>query len=214
MSTRLSQTRFERRCYSPDLKTEVIQAYNNMPEGQPNKPDAGKSDAGVDLFIQHLTSSQGNLKAYILASLGSIADVADVLQRTNLALWKNAASFRLDAPFMPWAVTIAKYEILSYCRDRSRDRHVFTEEVAALMLQSAREEIPEVGDRQVALRKCLRELTDKNRDLLNQRYFDKKSVAQISGSVKRSENAVKCAFVRIRKSLQQCIENRLKSEST
>jgi RNA polymerase sigma-70 factor (ECF subfamily) len=170
-------------------------------------------DTSLDDFIQELTAAQTSLRAYILASLGRTADVPDVLQRTNLTLWKNAATFRSGSRFMPWAITIAKFEILSHCRDKSRDRHVFPEDIAALMLDTACEVCPDLNDRHTALQECLRKLSSRNHSLLELRYFEEKSIAQIAETLKRTENAVKCTLVRVRRSLQECIEARLKSTS-
>lgn len=170
-------------------------------------------DATLDDFIQELTVAQTSLRAYILASLGRVSDVPDVLQRTNLALWKNAANFRPGSKFMPWAITIAKFEILSHCRDKSRDRHVFPEDIAVLMLETAREVCPDPIDRHAALHDCLEKLSSRHHAMLQLRYFEGKSISQIAATLKRTENAIKCAFVRVRRTLQDCIEARLKSSS-
>jgi RNA polymerase sigma-70 factor (ECF subfamily) len=178
-----------------------------------DNPDNVGHDATLDDFIQELTAAQTSLRAYILASLGRVSDVPDVLQRTNLTLWKNAATFRPGSRFMPWAITIAKYEILSYCRDKSRDRHVFPEDIAALMLETACEVCPDLSDRHAALQECLGKLSGRHHSLLELRYYEGNSICQIAETLKRTENAVKCTLVRVRRSLQECIEARLKSTS-
>jgi RNA polymerase sigma-70 factor, ECF subfamily len=183
-----------------------------LPNDVPTR-SAEEGESSLDYFIHELTVAQTSLRAYILASLGRVSDVADVLQRTNLSLWKNASSFRPGAKFMPWAITIAKYEILSYCRDRSRDRHVFPEDIAALMLETASEVCPDFSDRQAALQECLGRLPSKQHSLLELRYYDGRSISQIADVLNRTENAVKCTLVRVRRSLQQCIESRLRSSS-
>lgn len=177
--------------------------------------DDGKGDSQNDPqlseFIEKLTASQSILRAYILAALGNYNDAADVLQRTNLTLWKNADSFREGSEFMPWASTLAKYEILSFYRDRGRDRHVFSEEVATLMLQAVATQVPDVTDRQIALRHCLEKLPARSRDLLRHRYEGGASVAEIAAQTRRSEDSVKSAMLRVRKKLENCIEGRLRS---
>jgi RNA polymerase sigma-70 factor (ECF subfamily) len=185
----------------------------SLSNADPDGPQRDHRDAALDEFIQELTAAQTSLRAYILASLGRVSDVPDVLQRTNLTLWKNAASFRAGSSFMPWAITIAKYEILSYCRDRSRDRHVFPEDIAALMLETAREVCSDLSDRQTALQECLGKLSTRHHSLLELRYYEGKSICQIAENLKRTENAVKCTLVRVRRSLQECIEARLRSSS-
>jgi RNA polymerase sigma-70 factor (ECF subfamily) len=164
----------------------------------------------LDEYVQHLTAFQSRLRGYILASLGNHANTADVLQRTNLTLWKKAHEFRPGADFAPWALAITRYEILAFLRDHRRDRHVFSDDVAELMLDAAVTEVPDPGDRQMALRTCLEKLPRRSRDLLWSRYDADKSIKQIASETNRSEDSVKSLFLRIRKSLERCIEMTLK----
>ncbi len=168
----------------------------------------------LDEFIQHLTAAQTSLRAYVLASLGNLTDASDVLQKTNLALWKNASKFRADCEFMPWAVTIAKYEILSYCRDKNRDRHVYPADIAELMLETANKVMVDPVGRQEALHRCLEKLPRKHDEILQMRYFDERSISQIAKALHRTDDSVKSVLIRIRKKLRDCIENRMKSSAT
>jgi RNA polymerase sigma-70 factor, ECF subfamily len=168
--------------------------------------DAAQDAEGLNAYVQNLTASQSRLRGFILASLGNYADTADVLQRTNLVLWKKAAEFRAGADFLPWALTIARYEILSFLRDSQRDRHVYSSDVASLMADVAAAEASDLNDRQVALRKCLEKVPQRSRELLWQRYGAEKSIRQIAADSARSEDAVKSLFLRIRKSLERCVE--------
>jgi RNA polymerase sigma-70 factor, ECF subfamily len=172
--------------------------------------DAPREDEELDAYVQHLTASQSRLRGFILASLGNYADTADVLQRTNLILWKKAGEFRPGADFLPWALTIARYEVLSFLRDSQRDRHVYSSDVANLMADAAAAEASDPNDRQLALRKCLEKVPRRSRDLLWQRYGAEKSIRQIAADTARSEDAVKSLFLRIRKSLERCVEADLK----
>lgn len=160
----------------------------------------------LEAYVQELTACQGRLRGYILASLGNYADAADVLQRTNLVLWKKASEFRPGAEFLPWGLTIARYEVLSFLRDGQRDRHVYSTEVAELMLDSAEAEASDPNDRQAALRKCLERVPRRNRELLWQRYGAEMSIRQIAAESHRTEDSIKSLFLRIRKGLERCVE--------
>jgi RNA polymerase sigma-70 factor (ECF subfamily) len=170
--------------------------------------EGGSQD--LDAYVQQLTTSQSRLRGYILASLGNYADTADVLQRTNLVLWKKAGEFRSGADFLPWALTIARYEILSFLRDSQRDKHVYSADVATLMLDAAGVEAIDQDERQLALRKCLEKVPRHSRDLLWQRYGAEKSIRQIATESQRSEDSVKSLFLRLRKSLERCVEAGMK----
>ena len=166
---------------------------------------------GLDCYVQSLIGCQGRLRAYIMAALGNHANTADVLQRTNLVLWKKAQEFRAGAEFMPWALSVARYEILSFLRDHRRDRHVFCEDVAMLVLDAAADEVQDPGDREAALRRCLEKLPVHSQKLLWQRYDQDKSIRQIATETGRTEDAVKCRFLRVRKALERCIEVSLRT---
>jgi RNA polymerase sigma-70 factor (ECF subfamily) len=161
-------------------------------------------------YVKELIEGQSRLRAYILAALGNHANASDVLQRTNMVLWKKASEFRPGAEFLPWAFTIARYEVLGFLRDRQRDRHVFAEDVTTLMLDSATRQASEPGDRLSALRNCLEKLRGSSRNLLWQKYSEDKSIKQISLVTGRSEDSIKSHLLRVRKKLEQCIESFIK----
>ena len=164
----------------------------------------------LEADVQQLTACQGRLRGFILASLGNYADTADVLQRTNLILWKKAAEFTPEADFVPWALSIARYEILAFRRDSHRDRHVFSDDVTNLMLESAASEVADHGERTAALRRCLEKLPRRNRDLLSMKYGSGKTIRELARDAQRSEDSIKSLLLRIRKSLERCIESKLR----
>jgi RNA polymerase sigma-70 factor (ECF subfamily) len=163
-------------------------------------------------FIGCLTESQAHLRAYLLASLGNYDDAAEVLQRTNLVLWRNAASFRPGSDFLPWALTLAKYETLSFYRDRSRDRHVFSQELAEQMMRVAESDAVEVPSRHAALRECLKPLKGSPRRLLDMRYDGGLTIAEMAKTLGKSEASVKMQLMRVRRSLEDCIHARLQGD--
>lgn len=160
-------------------------------------------------FIGLLTDHQVDLQAFILSSLGDYADALDVLQRTNVVLWKKASLFRQGAPFLPWALKIAKFEILAFMRARRRDRHVFCPEVVELMVDTAIERSGELSVRSDALRRCIKELPERSREFLRIRYAQEQSVKQISEKSGRSIDAVKSLYHRIRIALARCIDRKV-----
>ena len=80
-------------------------------------------------FLKGLTSAQLDLLVYITSLLGHTYDAEDVLQETNLALCRKAAEYDPRRPFIAWAKSFAKYEVLKYRTLHSRDRVVFNDEV-------------------------------------------------------------------------------------
>jgi DNA-directed RNA polymerase specialized sigma24 family protein len=86
---------------------------------------------------------------------------------------------------------------------------VFSEDLAISMLETTESLLPDLGLRHDALRKCIVELPDTSRDMIRRRYEDGATLLQISQQLNRTENAVKFALVRIRKSLAKSIQKRI-----
>jgi RNA polymerase sigma-70 factor (ECF subfamily) len=160
-----------------------------------------------------LTDHQVDLQAFILSSLGDYADTMDVLQRTNVVLWKKAAEFRPNAPFLPWALKIAKYEILAFMRAKRREHLHFRPEVIEMMVDVAVERSGGLSVRSEALRECIKELPERSREFLHIRYAREQSVKQISEKTGRSIDALKSLYHRIRLRLGQCIDRKLAAEA-
>ncbi len=170
-----------------------------------------ESPEDLDRFVQRLIDAQGRLRAFIAAAIGNRANAADVLQKTNVVLWKKAQEFRHDAEFLPWALAIARYEILAFIRDFQRDRHVFSDDVAELILDAAAAEVAGPSDRHAALQKCLEKLPAHSRTLLWLRYGDDLSIKQICGRSGRTEDSIKSRILRIRKKLETCVDALLRA---
>ncbi len=64
-------------------------------------------------FLLLLTSHQSTLYASITALLGGVEGAQDVLQETNLVLLEKAGEFDLSRPFLPWALTVARFQMLA-----------------------------------------------------------------------------------------------------
>ena len=61
-------------------------------------------NAGDDLplqeFVSHLTTSQGRIRAFVVSLMPGSSDVGDVVQETNLTLWKSQARYRPGTNFL------------------------------------------------------------------------------------------------------------------
>lgn len=172
-----------------------------------------QNDRHLDDFIRMLTEHQVDLQAFIMSSLGNYSDTQDVLQLTNIALWKKASTFRSGAPFLPWALKVAKYEILAFIRKRRRDRHTFSPELVELMVDVAVQRGPELPKRSSALYECIKKLPERSREFLQIRYAQQQSIKQIAEKTGRSVDAVKSVYLRIRRALQRCIDRRVAAET-
>jgi RNA polymerase sigma-70 factor (ECF subfamily) len=162
-------------------------------------------------FIRWLTDHQSGLFAYLVALIGDVHESHNVLQETNLVLWRRSAEFNEGTDFGAWARTIAHFQVLAYRRDKKRDRHLFDERLLNQLAERA-QPIEDDQARRAALRHCLTELPDELRLLVSQRYGAGLSIKELTRRLGKSEGAVKVALGRIRQRLMLCIERRLAAE--
>ena len=161
-----------------------------------------------DEFVLELTQVQQRLYSYIYRRLANRDQAMEVLQQTNLVLCHKADDFKLGTNFAAWSSTVAHYQILSYRKSLSRDRLVFTDEVMASI--DERENESEMREGALShLRHCLEAMSSDNQVFIKLRYEGGLSMQQIAIEVDKTAGAVKVKLHRLRRSLRNCVQNRL-----
>ena len=166
-------------------------------------------------IVQQIATCQDRLFAYIL-TLVPRRDVArDILQETNLVLWRRQEEFAVGTSFVAWASKVAFFQVLAYRRDKGRDQHVFlSEELMTQLASEVQEELDVLCDRRRALQGCLGKLAEKQRWLIAQRYSSENSVKVIAEMTGQSAGAVATAVYRIRNVLRDCVTRTLATEGS
>lgn len=165
-------------------------------------------------FIAAVTRSQRVLHSFILTLVWTAADADDVLQETNLVLWRKAAEFDATRDFLPWAMRCAQFQAMAHLKKCQRSKLSFDD---ALLGQIADEAIaaPEETDlRRLALSSCLEKLPPEQRRILAERYEPGGCVNTLAAARATSPKALSEQLRRIRKTLQLCIERSLAREAT
>ena len=163
----------------------------------------------TEIFVQEIAEHQNRLFGYIFSMLGDHTRASDVLQETNLVLWRKRAEFRSGEPFLPWALAIARFQVLAHVRDRGRDRCLLDADLVEGLAQETEKQVEHLEAIQQSLRQCLANLTPSNRDLIQRRYYRSSSIQEIADSLDRGVSAVKVALLRIRRSLADCVRQRM-----
>jgi len=180
---------------------------------QPNQANADAQLAqAMDLFARH----QRRLRLYIQAIIPSPADADEVLQETNVVIWKKYEQFDPDAPgsdFLSWAIRIAQYQALDYRRRRGRQMLSLSPEVLDQVAAVLTRDEPLLERRRDALRTCLDKLPEEDRTLIERSYAPDANVNQIAASLQRKTTSVYRSLRRVRRILAECIDNQLASES-
>ena len=163
-------------------------------------------------FVRQLTEHQNRLYGYVYSLLGNHTRAADVVQETNLVLWRKIDEFQPEKPFLPWAFSVARFQVLAHVRDKNRDRVLLDAELIEMISDQAQQRSRQIDVVRQALRPCLRQLSPGNRDLVQRRYFRAMSIADIAAAVDRTVSSVKVALLRVRRHLAECVQRRMAAE--
>ena len=172
-----------------------------------DKVPMSSSPEELGIFVERLTASQSALYGFIHAALGNGVDASDVLQETNRVLWKKADTYDAARPFLPWAYRVAHFEILVFRKKQTKDRLVFNEDLLGLLAEEYSRQVSE-GSEWGALDACLGKLTRDHRELIESRYAQGDSVAEIAARQGKPANAVSAMLYRIRTILAECLEKK------
>ena len=164
-----------------------------------------------DEFILELTQVQQRLLSYIYRRVANREQAQEVLQQTNLVLCRKADDFELGTNFNAWAVTVARYQILSHRKNVARERLVFSDEVFSVVDDRGEESLFH-EERKRILSFCYGKLSQVNQELMKLRYQDGLSFQQVADELNKQISAVKVQVHRIRLNLKKCAQEQLKEQ--
>jgi RNA polymerase sigma-70 factor (ECF subfamily) len=170
------------------------------------KPDKSEQ------FVQQLTENQNRLYGYVYSLLGDHSRAADVVQETNMVLWRKLDEFQPGKPFLPWAFAIARFQVLAHLRDHKRDRLLLDADLAETLSSEVQRQASQIDSLREALRPCIGLLTRGNQQLIENRYFRAMSIAEVADAIEQSVGSVKVALLRVRRQLAACVQKRLTAE--
>ncbi len=169
-------------------------------------------DAHAELVVRLLSRHQEELFRYIFALLPHEADARDVLQEASVALFRKAAEYDPDKPFLPWAYRFAYLEVLKQRERSRRGAQLLKPELLARLAEERAEHEPTLQQRLQALEGCLEQLPAADRALLRQRYQGNASAEELVQQFETSRRSLFRHLDRIRRLLFECINRRLAAE--
>jgi RNA polymerase sigma-70 factor (ECF subfamily) len=167
----------------------------------------GDREAFGELVLRHRSS----LHAIVARQLGSAADIDEVVQEAFVTAWRNLAGFDPAREFGPWLRTVCRNRLSNFLRDRSARRNRALGSVDEALLAATPDEAPvdDGAPRVAALKHCLGGLQPDARSLLRERYWSGRAVKDLAVASGRSEAGLAMALMRLRQTLQACVERRL-----
>lgn len=160
-------------------------------------------------FAELVLANQRKLYAYILTLVPDADSASDILQQTNVVLWRDSDRFSEGTNFLSWAFRVAYFQVLDYREKRQRDRLRFNKDLFEDLAAESERSSDSSDLRLEALRKCLADLPPKQRDLVQSRYGEGQSVADIAKVRGQTAGSLATFLHRIRRALLDCVERRV-----
>ena len=167
-----------------------------------NSDSPDNSPAGfADLMADH----QPRLFGYI-RSLGVDEQSAkDILQETNVTLLKKSRDYEPGTNFTAWAFRVAYFEVLTWRRRRGRERLHFNDDLVESLAAKAEENTAGYDDRLDSLQRCIGELPERQREVVERRYLKGEAVQDIAEDLGFKANAASQLLFRARTNLLKCM---------
>jgi RNA polymerase sigma-70 factor (ECF subfamily) len=157
-------------------------------------------------LVNLMTQYQGRLYVYILSLIGDPNAANDVLQETNIVLWKESRQFIPGTNFKAWAFRIAHFQCMAHRQRRLRDKVVFNDEVVAALASEAKDMDEVYEERASALGRCLEQIHVRSREALRLRYAEELAVKDVAVQMNRTSNAISQLLFRARQWLMECVK--------
>ena len=175
----------------------------------------GASDQSSRLgtYERLLAEHRRPLLHYIFSLVLNEADAEDLVQRTSLVMWRKFDEFDPTRSFQAWANGIAFLEVQNFRRTIAAGRLRFNSDVVQGIADQFNA-LPDSDekDRMAALNGCLQKLPERDRQLLEEVYWDGRDY---EAAARNCGMALQTAYNRmriLRVKLLECVSRRLPGE--
>ena len=165
-------------------------------------------------FVSLLTLNYYQIHAFILTMVPNKTDTEDILQNTIIYMWEHFDDFSPGTNFLSWAVTIAKFQVLTYRKSITRSKVHLSETALDLLIENNVKFSTHTDERYEALQKCIGKLPEKEQDFLKKIFTQGSSVKNIAENIGASINVVYKRLSRLKGILLDCIRQTITSQGT
>lgn len=173
------------------------------------EPDQAAQTRFLDLYAEN----EDSLRLFLRSLLFSRDEEREVMQEVAAVLWQKFDASHDSQAFRRWAFGVARMAVLSFRRDRARDRLTFGEEVFELLGQAIVEQADTFESERRALETCLQKLDADQRLLVQKAYAPGAKMGKIAMEQGRTAMSLYKTLHRIRLNLIDCTQRVLASEN-
>lgn len=159
----------------------------------------------VDEFVRLLGQNQRRIFIFVMSMVPNLDDAEEIIQETNLLLWREFESFRPGTNFAAWSCRVALNQTLAWRKRKRRDRLEFSPAFLEAVATESSAEADRLEERSRVLAQCIEKLPERHRRLLRTRYSERRGIEVISQELGRTTAAVYRSLSRIRHTLHECV---------
>ncbi len=163
--------------------------------------NAHRHDQFLRLFAEH----EPALRTFVRSMVPSLADASEIMQDAAVVLWQKFDQFDATRDFRKWAFGVARYQALTYLRDRVRDRHVFDDALVQRLAEDAAAADQRHEAQREALDQCLRKLPAARRELVLAAYTRGTRMDELAAECGQTAMSLYKLLHRIRQALLECV---------
>lgn len=163
-------------------------------------------------FLKYFMEVDRPLRSYLMGVSGSPHDTEDMLQSIWKTLWEKLDEFDEQRSFRAWAFGVARLQALKWRQNKARSREILSEEIVALLAETAEESVGELEQRRFFLADCVQKVGAVQRSVLQMKYVQRMVSREIAERIGRSVPSVDMMLVRLRRMLRECVESRMAAE--
>ena len=167
------------------------------------------AQSDTERLLKHFVEEDAVLRAYVYAATRSYADADDVLQDVWRTLTVKIDQYDDTRQFRPWAMGVARLQVLKWRQQKGRNREVVSNEVLDLLATTAAEHAEDIDVRLSFLETCLGKLTVTCRNIMEMKYLQGLRIADIATQMNRNVAAIEMTLVRTRRALRECIDQQM-----
>jgi len=157
-------------------------------------------------FTRLWTDAQPTVSQFVASLVKDPWAVRDIVQNVSLVLLRKFAEYDESKPFRPWALGVAKFEILGHRRDTARDRVICDSVFLDQYTQAWADVAPRISREMDALRHCVGELAGRPRTIIKMRYAEGQTSETIAAKLNITADNVRTILKRARDALRRCVE--------
>lgn len=164
-------------------------------------------------YIELLMSNMNAIYRYVVTMVPHAEDSEDILQETSKLIWVKFEDFQQGTDFKNWALTIARYKVLSYYRSKQQNKVKFSSQTIDAISDFLEEREEDKDEGIKFLQECLSRLTVNDRKLIQQKYNQKITTKQLAIQIGRPVSGLYSTLARIQRLLVDCVQRSLTQRS-